>query len=125
MAIVGSSIVVGKIAVARVPVFLLSGLRFAVASIILMTLVALLERPLPRVAPRDVALLALQAFAGIFIFNVLLLYGLAFTSAGDCRGSASVCQCMTEPNSVAASSSRLWPVATTSMPWSSATRFIK
>ncbi len=83
MAIVGSSIVVGKIAVARVPVFLLSGLRFAVASVILMTLVALLERPLPRVAPRDVALLALQAFAGIFIFNVLLLYGLAFTSAGE------------------------------------------
>jgi len=83
MAIVGSSIVVGKIAVARVPVFLLSGLRFAVASAVLLSLVALRERPLPRVAPRDVALLALQAFAGIFAFNVLLLYGLASTSAAE------------------------------------------
>jgi drug/metabolite transporter (DMT)-like permease len=62
MAIVGSSIVVGKVAVARLPVFLLSGLRFALASMVL---------------------LALQAFAGIFGFNVLLLYGLAFTSAAE------------------------------------------
>ena len=83
MAIVGSSIVVGKIAVARVPVFLLSGLRFALAAAMLLILVALFERPLPRVAGRDVALLALQAFAGIFAFNVLLLYGLAYTSAAE------------------------------------------
>ena len=84
MAIVGSSIVVGKIAVARVPVFLLSGLRFAVASAILLMLVVLLaERPLPRIARREGALLDLQAFAGIFAFNVLLLYGLASTSAAE------------------------------------------
>ena len=43
MAIVGSSIVVGKVAVARLPVFLLSGLRFAVASAILVTLVLLVH----------------------------------------------------------------------------------
>jgi drug/metabolite transporter (DMT)-like permease len=83
MAIVGSSVVVGKLAVARLPVFLLSGLRFAVASAILVVLVALLERPLPRLARRDLAVLGLQAFAGIFAFNVLLLYGLAFTSAAE------------------------------------------
>jgi len=83
MAIVGSSIVVGKVAVARLPVFLLSGLRFAVASAILVTLVLLVERPLPRPARRDVAVLALQAFAGIFAFNVLLLYGLRLTSAAE------------------------------------------
>jgi drug/metabolite transporter (DMT)-like permease len=83
MAIVGSSVVVGKLAVTRLPVFLLSGLRFAVASAILVMLVALLERPLPRLARRDLAVLTLQAFAGIFAFNVLLLYGLVFTSAAE------------------------------------------
>jgi len=83
MAVVGSSIVVGKVAVARLPIFLLSGLRFAVASAILVTLVLLVERPLPRPARRDVAVLALQAFAGIFAFNVLLLYGLRLTSAAE------------------------------------------
>jgi len=83
MAIVGSSVAVGKLAVARLPVFLLSGLRFAVASIILIALVAVMERPLPRLARRDVAVLALQSFAGIFAFNALLLYGLTFTSAAE------------------------------------------
>ena len=83
MAIVGSSVVVGKIAVARLPVFLLSGLRFAVASAILLTLVALLERPLPRLTRRDLGVLTLQSFAGIFAFNVLLLYGLGYTSAAE------------------------------------------
>ena len=83
MAIVGSSVAVGKIAVARLPVFLLSGLRFAIASAILITLVALLERPLPRLTRRDLAVLTLQSFAGIFAFNVLLLYGLGYTSAAE------------------------------------------
>lgn len=83
MAIVGSSVVVGKVAVSRLPVFLLSGLRFAVASVVLMVFVLLLERPWPRLARRDVAVLALQAFAGIFAFNVLLLEGLRFTSAAE------------------------------------------
>lgn len=83
MAIVGSSVVAGKIAVARLPVFLLSGLRFAVASVMLVTLAAVVERPLPRLTRGDLAVLALQAFAGIFLFNVLLLYGLTFTSAAE------------------------------------------
>src|SRR3989442_9243152 len=83
MAIVGSSVVVGKVAVARLPVFLLSGLRFAVASAILVVLVLLVERPLPRLARRDVAVLALQSFAGIFAFNALLLEGLRLTSAAE------------------------------------------
>ena len=83
MAIVGSSIVVGKVAVARLPIFLLSGLRFAVASAILGALVVFLERPRACPARRDLAVLALQSFAGIFAFNVLLLEGLRFTSAAE------------------------------------------
>jgi drug/metabolite transporter (DMT)-like permease len=81
MAIVGSSVVVGKLVVARVPVFVVGGLRFALASVILLALAAALERPRPRLAGRDVALLVAQAFAGIFAFNTLLLYGLTLTSA--------------------------------------------
>src|SRR5438094_979502 len=50
---------------------------------ILGVLVLLVERPLPRLARRDVAVLALQSFAGIFAFNVLLLEGLRFTSAAE------------------------------------------
>jgi hypothetical protein len=42
--------------------------------------------------------------------------------AGDWRAIASVCQRSVLPRSVAASSSRLWPVATTSNPPSTAAR---
>jgi drug/metabolite transporter (DMT)-like permease len=83
MAMVGSSVVVGKIVLARVPVFVLSALRFALASAVLLALVLLLERPRPRVGGRDAALLGLQAFAGIFVFNALLLSGLRLTSAAE------------------------------------------
>jgi drug/metabolite transporter (DMT)-like permease len=51
--------------------------------VILLTLVALLERPLPRLTRRDLGVLTLQSFAGIFAFNVLLLYGLGYTSAAE------------------------------------------
>src|SRR5256712_11619907 len=83
MAIVGSPVVAGKVAVARLPVFLRSGLRFAGASAILVVLVLLVERPLPRLARRDGAGLALQSLAGIFAFNALLLEGLRLTSAAE------------------------------------------
>ena len=45
-------------------------------------------------------------------------------SAGAWRPSASICQFIREPKRVAASSSRLWPVASTSYPKSRAMRFI-
>jgi drug/metabolite transporter (DMT)-like permease len=83
MAIVGSSVVVGKLVVAKVPVFLIGGLRFALASLILVPLVLAHERGLPALSRRDVGVLLVQAFTGIFAFNVLLLYGLTFTSAAE------------------------------------------
>jgi len=42
MAIVGSSVVVGKVVVARVPVFLVGGLRLAFACVVLVPLLLLL-----------------------------------------------------------------------------------
>jgi drug/metabolite transporter (DMT)-like permease len=83
MAIVGSSVVVGKLMVATLPVFLIGGLRFALASMILLPLVLITERGWPRLGQRDVKVLVLQAFTGIFLFNTLLLYGLTLTSAAE------------------------------------------
>ena len=81
MAIVGSSVAVGKMVVATLPVFLVAGLRFALASPILLPLLLLRERGLPAMKRRDAAVLTLQAFTGIFAFNTLLLYGFTLTSA--------------------------------------------
>jgi drug/metabolite transporter (DMT)-like permease len=83
MAIVGSSVVVGKLVVATVPVFVIGGLRFGLAALILIPLVLRRERGLPALTRGDVGVLLAQAFTGIFAFNVLLLYGLTFTSAAE------------------------------------------
>ena len=81
MAIVGSSVVVGKLVVARVPVVLVGGLRLAFACLVLVPVLLALERGRPRVSRRDLAVLTLQAFTGIFLFTLLLLGGLSLTSA--------------------------------------------
>ena len=81
MAIVGSSVVFGKIIVQAFPVFLASGLRFAIASAIMLPLVFRRERGWRAFSRRDWAILALMAFCGQFIFTVLLLLGLKWTSA--------------------------------------------
>lgn len=81
MAIVGSSVVVGKLLVVRVPVFLVGGLRLLLACLVLVPVLLVAERGRPRPGGRDLAVLALQAFTGIFLFTTLLLYGLTQTSA--------------------------------------------
>jgi drug/metabolite transporter (DMT)-like permease len=81
MAIVGSSVVVGKLVVAHVPVFLIGGLRLLLACLVLVPALLLVERGWPRLSRRDLAVLTLQAFTGIFLFTTLLLGGLRLTSA--------------------------------------------
>lgn len=82
MAIVGSSVVAGRILVDGLPVFFGSAARFAAALAICLPLLLLLEggsrqwRLLPR---RDLAVLAGQALCGSFLFTVCLLYGLTLT----------------------------------------------
>jgi len=83
MVLVGSSVVVGKLLVVRWPVFLVAGLRLVLAAAVLVILLLAVERGLPAIGPRDLALLALQAFAGFFLFNTLLLHGLRLTSAAE------------------------------------------
>jgi drug/metabolite transporter (DMT)-like permease len=83
MAIVGSSVVVGKLMVASFPVFLASGLRFAIGSAILLPLAMRRGGVLSSATPKDRLFLFLQAFTGVFLFTVLLLYGLKLTGAAS------------------------------------------
>lgn len=83
MIIAGSSVVAGKIVTGSFPVFLASGLRFALASALLVPLLYWREGGLPRLDRQDLCILFLQSFAGAFLFNVFLLYGLRFTTAAE------------------------------------------
>lgn len=81
MMIVGSSVVAGKLIISSFPVFLASGLRFIVASLILVPLLLWKEKRLPRIERSVFGILFLQALTGVFLFNIFMLYGLKFTTA--------------------------------------------
>ena len=83
MVFVGSSVVVGKVITANFPVFLAAALRFAIASAILLPLLLKAEHGIPSLGKKDACVLFLQAFAGNFLFSILLLYGLKLTSAAE------------------------------------------
>jgi drug/metabolite transporter (DMT)-like permease len=83
MAIVGSSVVVGKLLIASFPVFLGAGLRFAIASIILLPILIVNENGIPHITRTDWLFLFLQTLTGVFLFSVFLLYGLKFTTAAE------------------------------------------
>ncbi|ENQ3104953.1 DMT family transporter [Bacillus cereus] len=83
MSIVGSSIVVGKLMVQSIPVFLSSGLRFGLASIILITLLFVFEKGFPTITRKDLCILIIQSFAGVFLFSICLLYGVQFTTGTE------------------------------------------
>ncbi|MEW5961669.1 MAG: DMT family transporter [Chloroflexota bacterium] len=81
--IVGSSVVVGKLAIANFPVFLASEIRFIISCLILVPLLFKFEGGIKGLTKKEWLLLFLQALTGTFLFNVLLLYGLKFTSAAE------------------------------------------
>ncbi|CAH0343976.1 DMT family transporter [Bacillus sp. CECT 9360] len=81
MAIVGSSIVAGKLIISIFPVFLASELRFLVATIILIPMLLLKEKRFPSITAKQLIVLFLQAFTGVFLFNIFMLYGLKLTTA--------------------------------------------
>src|SRR5713101_9794772 len=82
MIIVGSTVVVGKVITSSFPVFLASGLRFAISSIILLPILLKANNGFPALR-RKVSILFLQSFAGNFLFSIFLLYGLRLTSAAE------------------------------------------
>lgn len=82
MIIVGSSIVVGKIVASQFPIFMALMLRFLIALPVLFWMChrsQTLYLPPRRVLGR----VFLQALFGVFLFNVLMLAGLRFTSASQ------------------------------------------
>ncbi|MCY7791669.1 DMT family transporter [Bacillus haynesii] len=80
MAIVGSSVVVGKLMVETIPVFLSSGIRFFIAAAVLMILLFWIEKGFPALSKKDVFVLLLQSFTGVFLFSVCMLYGVKLTT---------------------------------------------
>lgn len=82
MALAGSTVAVGKIVVEHLPVFLFATIRLAIATVILWPLAARESgtrlRDLSRSQWRDVSLLALF---GVFLFTILTLFGVTYTSA--------------------------------------------
>lgn len=81
MVIVGSSIAVGKIISAEMPVFLASFLRFAVAALFILPLNHMMTGRLQMPAKRERTLLGMQALFGVFLFSLCLIMGLKRTSA--------------------------------------------
>ncbi|EWH23133.1 DMT family transporter [Bacillus haynesii] len=80
MAIVGSSVVVGKLMVKTIPVFLSSGIRFFIAAAVLMILLFWIEKGFPALSKKDVFVLLLQSFTGVFLFSICMLYGVKLTT---------------------------------------------
>jgi drug/metabolite transporter (DMT)-like permease len=83
MIIVGSIVVVSKVMTTTFPVFLAAAFRFAIASAILLPLLLKTTHSIPSFQKKDAFVLFLQAFAGNFLFSILLLYGLKLTSAAE------------------------------------------
>ena len=80
MALVGSYVGLSKILVAAFPVFLLAGLRFAIAAPAMATWLKRQphEPPLSR---HDRILLFWESFLGNFLFSVCMLFGVSLTTA--------------------------------------------
>jgi drug/metabolite transporter (DMT)-like permease len=83
MVLVGSSAIVGKLMAESLPVFLAGGLSSAMGAAILVPVLLRRGGGVPAVGGRDPLILFLQALTGIFLFWVLLLWGLLFTTAAE------------------------------------------
>ena len=83
MILVGSSVAVGRTMTAALPLYFASLARFALASLVLVPLVVILEGRFPWVTRRTLAALFAQAACGSFLFTACLLSGLALTGAAQ------------------------------------------
>ncbi|OLN27672.1 Permease of the drug/metabolite transporter (DMT) superfamily [Desulfovibrio sp. DV] len=83
MVLVGSSVAVGRTMTAALPLYFASLARFALASLVLVPLVVLVEGRFPRVSRRTGGALFAQAVCGSFLFTACLLSGLALTGAAQ------------------------------------------
>jgi drug/metabolite transporter (DMT)-like permease len=80
MALVGSYVGLSKLLVATFPVFLLAGLRFAIAAVAMVHWVRRAPGEAP-LSPHDRRLMFWESFLGNFLFSICMLFGVAATSA--------------------------------------------
>lgn len=81
MVIVGSSVVFGKVITFSFPVFLASGLRFAIASIILLPILYINDAQMFKLSRKDCINLLFMAVCGQVVFTFFVLLGLRYTSS--------------------------------------------
>ncbi|WP_102273825.1 DMT family transporter [Cytobacillus massiliigabonensis] len=81
MAFVGANVAVGKIIVEEVPIFLFSEIRFLIALLFLVPMLLISRPQAVKMQKSHWGYLVLQSFFGVFLFSVLMLYGVRFTSA--------------------------------------------
>ncbi|MBM4238827.1 MAG: DMT family transporter [Gammaproteobacteria bacterium] len=78
----GGTFIAGRIAAPELPHFTISALRFWTAFVILLPLLLLSERGLPRLRRRDLVYSALLALSGLVTYNLLFLGALELIPAG-------------------------------------------
>jgi drug/metabolite transporter (DMT)-like permease len=83
MIFMGSFVVVGKMIVEIFPIYLASGLRLLFALLILIPLLLIFEKGFPKIEKKDMWILFIESFTGIFLFSIFLLYGLKYVSAAN------------------------------------------
>ncbi len=83
MVLVGSSVISSKILTKAMPVFLVNGIRMLIPLLIFYFLLKLNKEMLPNLSKKEKIILFAQAFVGNFLFNILLFYGLKYTSGID------------------------------------------
>ncbi|MFW2487203.1 DMT family transporter [Clostridium chromiireducens] len=83
MFIAGSSVVVSKLLVQTLPIFLASELSLITALIVLIPLTFRIKKELPKIDKRTMLMLFFQSTTGVFLFRILLFFGLKFTSASE------------------------------------------
>jgi len=81
MCLVGINIAVGKIISQAIPVFLFANIRFVIATAVLVPLILYKNDTAFSLTRKDWQYLFLQAFFGIFLFSIFMLYGVRYTSA--------------------------------------------
>ena len=80
MIIVGTSVILGKRIVDHVPVAVTAALRFLISVLVLFPMTRASGTIVPRLEGREWTSLFLQAFCGVFLFNLLILEGVRRTS---------------------------------------------
>lgn len=82
MAFVGSSVIAGDVVTGTFPLPLAITLRFSLATLILAPIL-LAREGIPKLGRNDAATVGLQTLLGVVGFNLFLLLGLRYTTAGE------------------------------------------